>query len=229
MEIPHIETRWDYRLKRDEYSVNLYPHPSALSKVREKRQLWTSFHIFLWKSAQQTWFCTLTEYTLESSDKTSLKIFKRESNNKWDQNDLKRIKVAKNYIKGWKWPKVQSGQKWPKVVKMIKCDQNDQTWSKGRTQLKQLKFDIKNRDAEIFALQKGESSKIEVKCELFIILMWWLWDEQRPLKKKEEESLFCQRLSKKSLWIHYIRHNISKSLAAFCSSIKRANDDGILG
>ena len=33
MEIPHIETRWDYRLKRDEYSVNLYPHPSALSKV----------------------------------------------------------------------------------------------------------------------------------------------------------------------------------------------------
>ena len=85
----------------------------------------------------------------------------------------------------------------------------------------------KNRDAEIFALQKGESSKIEVKCELFIILMWWLWDEQRPLKKKEEDSLFCQRLSKKSLWIHYIRHNISKSLAAFCSSIKRANDDGV--
>ena len=33
MEIPHIETRWDYRLRRDEYSVNLYPHPSALSKV----------------------------------------------------------------------------------------------------------------------------------------------------------------------------------------------------
>ena len=85
----------------------------------------------------------------------------------------------------------------------------------------------KNRYAEIFALQKGESSKIEVKCELFIILMWWLWDEQRPLKKKEEDSLFCQRLSKKSLWIHYIRHNISKSLAAFCSSIKRANDDGV--
>ena len=135
--------------------------------------------------------------------------------------------MAKNYIKGWKWPKVQSGQKWPKVVKMIKSDQNDQTWSKGRTQLKQLKFDIKNRDAELFALQKGESSKIEVKCELFIILMWWLWDEQRPLKKKEEDSLFCQRLSKKSLWIHYIRHNISKSLAAFCSSIKRANDDGV--
>ena len=33
MEIPHIETRWDYRLKRDDYSVNLYPHPTALSSV----------------------------------------------------------------------------------------------------------------------------------------------------------------------------------------------------
>ena len=36
MEIPHIETRWDYRLKRDDYSVNLYPHPTAISKVRKK-------------------------------------------------------------------------------------------------------------------------------------------------------------------------------------------------
>ena len=35
MEIPHIETRWDYRLKRDDYSVNLYPHPTAISKVRK--------------------------------------------------------------------------------------------------------------------------------------------------------------------------------------------------
>ena len=77
MEIPHIETRWDYRLKRDEYSVNLYPHPSALSKVREKRQLWTSFHIFLWKSAQQTWFCTLTEYTLERTAMLKYSPFKK--------------------------------------------------------------------------------------------------------------------------------------------------------
>ena len=36
MEIPHIETRWDYRLKRDDYSVNLYPHPTAISKVRSR-------------------------------------------------------------------------------------------------------------------------------------------------------------------------------------------------
>ena len=40
-----------------------------------------------------------------------------------------------------------------------------------KNSIKTVKFDIKNRDAEIFALQKGESSKIEVKCELFIILM----------------------------------------------------------
>ncbi|XP_071747530.1 glutamate receptor ionotropic, kainate 2 isoform X1 [Lepeophtheirus salmonis] len=33
MEIPHIETRWDYRLKNDAYSVNLYPHPKTISKA----------------------------------------------------------------------------------------------------------------------------------------------------------------------------------------------------
>ena len=35
MEIPHIETRWDFRLKRDDYSINLYPHPRTISKVSE--------------------------------------------------------------------------------------------------------------------------------------------------------------------------------------------------
>lgn len=34
LEVPHIENRWDFRLTRDAYSVNLYPHPSTLSKVR---------------------------------------------------------------------------------------------------------------------------------------------------------------------------------------------------
>ena len=34
LEIPHIETRWDYRMKREDYSVNLYPHPHALGQVR---------------------------------------------------------------------------------------------------------------------------------------------------------------------------------------------------
>jgi hypothetical protein len=33
LEIPHIETRWDYRLIRDDYSVNLYPHPQALGEA----------------------------------------------------------------------------------------------------------------------------------------------------------------------------------------------------
>lgn len=33
MEIPHIETRWDFKLTRDAYSVNLYPHPSTLSQA----------------------------------------------------------------------------------------------------------------------------------------------------------------------------------------------------
>lgn len=33
MEIPHLETRWDYRLKRESCLVNLYPHPTTLSKV----------------------------------------------------------------------------------------------------------------------------------------------------------------------------------------------------
>nr|XP_053632783.1 glutamate receptor ionotropic, kainate 3-like [Cherax quadricarinatus] len=33
LEIPHIENRWDFRLTRDAYSVNLYPHPSTLTKA----------------------------------------------------------------------------------------------------------------------------------------------------------------------------------------------------
>lgn len=33
MEVPHLETRWDYRLRRESCLVNLYPHPSTLSKV----------------------------------------------------------------------------------------------------------------------------------------------------------------------------------------------------
>lgn len=34
MEIPHLETRWDFRLRRESCLVNLYPHPASLSKVR---------------------------------------------------------------------------------------------------------------------------------------------------------------------------------------------------
>ena len=34
-EIPHIETRWDYRVGpiREQYSINLFPYPPSLSKV----------------------------------------------------------------------------------------------------------------------------------------------------------------------------------------------------
>ncbi|XP_066979529.1 glutamate receptor ionotropic, kainate 2-like isoform X4 [Macrobrachium rosenbergii] len=32
-EVPHIETRWDYKVTGDVYSVNLYPHPPALSQA----------------------------------------------------------------------------------------------------------------------------------------------------------------------------------------------------
>ncbi|XP_068238713.1 glutamate receptor ionotropic, kainate 2-like isoform X2 [Palaemon carinicauda] len=51
LEIPHIETRWDYRLRRDDYSVNLYPHPSSLSKA-----YLDLVRLFQWKS-----FCILYE------------------------------------------------------------------------------------------------------------------------------------------------------------------------
>jgi hypothetical protein len=39
MEIPHIETRWDYLNKRDDYSINLYPSPKQISKVRKQQQI----------------------------------------------------------------------------------------------------------------------------------------------------------------------------------------------
>ncbi|XP_063622159.1 glutamate receptor ionotropic, kainate 2 isoform X2 [Cydia splendana] len=33
MELPHLETRWDYRTRRESCLVNLYPHPAALSRA----------------------------------------------------------------------------------------------------------------------------------------------------------------------------------------------------
>ncbi|XP_076044322.1 glutamate receptor ionotropic, kainate 2-like [Oratosquilla oratoria] len=51
LEIPHIETRWDFRLRRDDYSVNLYPHPSSLSKA-----YLDLVRVFSWRS-----FCILYE------------------------------------------------------------------------------------------------------------------------------------------------------------------------
>lgn len=40
MEIPHLETRWDYKLRRESCLVNLYPHPTVLSKVTLIYLLW---------------------------------------------------------------------------------------------------------------------------------------------------------------------------------------------
>ncbi|KAF8792731.1 Glutamate receptor ionotropic like protein [Argiope bruennichi] len=33
LEVPHIEARWEYRLNRDQLSINLYPKPSELSEA----------------------------------------------------------------------------------------------------------------------------------------------------------------------------------------------------
>jgi len=33
MDIPHIETRWDFKLRRNDLSINLYPRPSVLAKA----------------------------------------------------------------------------------------------------------------------------------------------------------------------------------------------------
>ncbi|XP_011304729.1 glutamate receptor ionotropic, kainate 2 isoform X3 [Fopius arisanus] len=48
MEIPHLETRWDYRFRRESCLVNLYPHPTTLSKAYVdlvKAWGWKSFTI----------------------------------------------------------------------------------------------------------------------------------------------------------------------------------------
>ena len=35
LEVPHVETRWDYRVEREDYSLNLYPHPQAVGQVSQ--------------------------------------------------------------------------------------------------------------------------------------------------------------------------------------------------
>ena len=32
-EMPHIETKWDYKIRKENYLINLYPHPGTLSRV----------------------------------------------------------------------------------------------------------------------------------------------------------------------------------------------------
>ena len=33
LQIPHIETRWDYNFERSDFSLNVYPHPSVIGKA----------------------------------------------------------------------------------------------------------------------------------------------------------------------------------------------------
>lgn len=33
LEVPHIETRWDFQSLRDDLSINLYPRPSVLARA----------------------------------------------------------------------------------------------------------------------------------------------------------------------------------------------------
>ncbi|GFU11750.1 glutamate receptor ionotropic, kainate 2 [Nephila pilipes] len=46
VEVPHIETRWDYKIKRDDLSINLHPSPSVLSEsyvTMVKEMGWQNF------------------------------------------------------------------------------------------------------------------------------------------------------------------------------------------
>jgi hypothetical protein len=39
-DIPHIETRWDFRTRQDKYMINLFPHPDTLGRVSVNRRLY---------------------------------------------------------------------------------------------------------------------------------------------------------------------------------------------
>ena len=48
LEVPHIQTRWDFRIFQDVYSINLYPHSPSLSKAYEdlvRQWGWRTFTI----------------------------------------------------------------------------------------------------------------------------------------------------------------------------------------
>lgn len=78
LEIPHIETRWDFQLQRDDLSINLYPRPSILTRAFDeliKAWSWKTFAIVyeeneaimrlqgFYKEAQQRgWKVTLYQF-----------------------------------------------------------------------------------------------------------------------------------------------------------------------
>lgn len=48
LDIPHIETRWDYRTRAKDYSINLYPHWETLSNAYKELVIakeWKTFTI----------------------------------------------------------------------------------------------------------------------------------------------------------------------------------------
>ncbi|GFW27494.1 glutamate receptor ionotropic, kainate 1 [Trichonephila clavipes] len=65
LEVPHIETRWDYRTKRDNHSINLFPHPSALGRAYlefVKAKDWKKFAIVYEESDVLGYTVTVTGF-----------------------------------------------------------------------------------------------------------------------------------------------------------------------
>ena len=96
MEIPHIETRWDYRLKRDDYSVNLYPHPTALSSVSSIRILHMNKNYTL-----SRW---LSKDDKKQSDLLSTKVHIQEALQEFiGQQCHTKLRRGSKYSSWWKW------------------------------------------------------------------------------------------------------------------------------
>ncbi|KAK8388628.1 hypothetical protein O3P69_020541 [Scylla paramamosain] len=90
LEVPHIENRWDFRLTRDAYSVNLYPHPSTLSQAYMDVLMtlrWRKFCIIYENNEglvrvqellkNQTWQITLKQLPLTDDYRPMLKDAKK--------------------------------------------------------------------------------------------------------------------------------------------------------
>ncbi|GIY79630.1 glutamate receptor ionotropic, kainate 3 [Caerostris darwini] len=66
LEVPHIESRWDYKLQRDDLSINLHPRAATLNQAYidvVKKWGWTDFIIIYEENEGELLFFKL-EYTL---------------------------------------------------------------------------------------------------------------------------------------------------------------------
>ncbi|XP_045135922.1 glutamate receptor ionotropic, kainate 2-like isoform X2 [Portunus trituberculatus] len=90
LEVPHIENRWDFRLTRDAYSVNLYPHPSTLSKAYMDVLMtlrWRKFYVIYENNdglvrvqellKNETWHITLRQLPVTDDYRPMLKDAKK--------------------------------------------------------------------------------------------------------------------------------------------------------